>query len=60
MTTKEKVQKFDPSVLTDRELESIVNLAQFEKKSIVVGENIFNWLLPKVNKEIQKRNTEVK
>lgn len=47
---------FDASILTDRELESIKNLAEFERKSLVIGEGIFNLLLPKVEFEIQKRN----
>ena len=55
MTKSEEVKLFDASILTDRELESIKNLAQFERKSIVVGEGIFNLLLPKVEIEIQKR-----
>ena len=50
------IDGFDPSILTDRELESIKNLADFERKSLVVGEGIFNLLLPKVETEIQKRN----
>ena len=52
------IDGFDPSILTDRELESIKNLADFERKSLVVGEGIFNLLLPKVESEIQKRNKE--
>jgi len=55
MTKNEEVQLFDATILTDRELEAIKNLAQFERKSIVVGEGIFNLLLPKVETEIQKR-----
>ena len=51
-----KIDLFDASILTDRELESIKNLADFERKSLVVGEGIFNLLLPKVEGEIQKRN----
>ena len=54
------IDLFDPSILTDRELESIKNLADFERKSLVVGEGIFNLLLPKVETEIQKRNKETK
>ena len=50
------IDLFDPSILTDRELESIKNLADFERKSLVVGEGIFNLLLTKVESEIQKRN----
>ena len=50
------IDGFDATILTDRELESIKNLADFERKSIVVGEGIFNLLLPKVESEIQKRN----
>ena len=50
------IDEFDPSILTDRELESIKNLADFERKSLVIGEGIFNLLLPKVETEIQKRN----
>ena len=50
------IDGFDPSILTDRELESMKNLADFERKSLVVGEGIFNLLLPKVETEIQKRN----
>ena len=52
------IDGFDPSILTDRELESIKNLADFERKSLVIGEGIFNLLLPKVETEIQKRNKE--
>ena len=52
------IDGFDPSILTDRELESIKNLADFERKSLVVGEGIFNLLLPKVETEIQKRNNK--
>lgn len=52
------IDLFDPSILTDRELESIKNLADFERKSLVVGEGIFNLLLPKVESEIQKRNNK--
>jgi len=54
------IDLFDPSILTDRELESMKNLADFERKSLVVGEGIFNLLLPKVETEIQKRNGETK
>lgn len=54
------IDGFDPSILTDRELESIKNLADFERKSLVVGEGIFNLLLPKVETEIQKRNEGTK
>lgn len=54
------IDLFDPSILTDRELESIKNLADFERKSLVIGEGIFNLLLPKVETEIQKRNEGTK
>ena len=54
------IDGFDATILTDRELESIKNLADFERKSIVVGEGIFNLLLPKVESEIQKRNEGTK
>jgi hypothetical protein len=54
------IDGFDPSILTDRELESIKNLADFERKSLVIGEGIFNLLLPKVETEIQKRNEGAK
>ena len=54
------IDEFDPSILTDRELESIKNLADFERKSLVIGEGIFNLLLPKVETEIQKRNEGAK
>lgn len=50
------IDGFDGTILTDRELESIKNLADFERKSLVIGEGIFNLLLPKVETEIQKRN----
>ena len=52
------IDLFDPSILTDRELESMKNLADFERKSLVIGEGIFNLLLPKVESEIQKRNNK--
>lgn len=54
------IDGFDPSILTDRELKSMKNLADFERKSLVVGEGIFNLLLSKVESEIQKRNKENK
>ncbi len=51
-----KAESFDASVLTDRELASLKNLAEVERKTIVIGDGIFNLLLSKVEAEINKRD----
>jgi hypothetical protein len=55
MTIQEKVNSFDPKTCVTSELVAMKNLADFESKTIVVGEGIFNALLPKVNEELKQR-----
>jgi hypothetical protein len=55
MTIQEKVNSFDPKTCVTSELVAMKNLADFESKTIVVGEGIFNALLPKVNEELTQR-----
>jgi hypothetical protein len=55
MTLQEKVNSFDPKTCSTSELAAMKNLADFESKTIVVSEGIFNLLLPKVNEELKQR-----
>jgi len=55
MTLQEKVDSFNPKTCITSELVAMRNLANFESKTIVVGEGIFNALLPKVNDELKQR-----
>jgi hypothetical protein len=55
MTLQEKVDSFNPKSCPTPELIAMKNLADFESKTIVVGEGIFNALLPKVNEELKQR-----
>ena len=55
MTIQEKVDSFDAKSCSTSELVAMKNLANFESKTIVVGEGIFNTLLPKVNDELKQR-----
>jgi hypothetical protein len=55
MTIQEKVNSFDPKTCVTSELVAMKNLADFESKTIVVGEGIFSLLLPKVNEELKQR-----
>jgi hypothetical protein len=55
MTLQQKVESFDAKLCPTPELIAMKNLADFESKTIVVGEGIFNALLPKVNEELKQR-----
>jgi hypothetical protein len=55
MTLQEKVDSFNPKTCITSELLAMRNLADFESKTIVVGEGIFSLLLPKVNEELKQR-----
>jgi hypothetical protein len=55
MTLQEKVDSFNPKTCITSELVAMRNLANFESKTIVVGEGIFSLLLPKVNEELKQR-----
>ncbi len=55
MTLQEKVDSFDVKSCSTSELVAMRNLADFESKTITVGEGIFNTLLPKVNEELTQR-----
>jgi hypothetical protein len=55
MTLQQKVESFDAKSCSTSELIAMKNLSDFESKTIVVGEGIFNALLPKVNEELKQR-----
>lgn len=55
MTVKQKVKLFDATECSTDELIAYRNLADFESKTIVVGDSIFNAILPKVKKELKRR-----
>lgn len=55
MTLQQKFDLFDAKSCPTPELIAMKNLADFESSTIVVGEGIFNALLPKVNEELKQR-----
>ena len=50
------MENFNARELSNTELLAIRNLAQFEQRTIVIGDGIFAKLLPYVEQELQRRN----
>jgi nitrogen regulatory protein PII-like uncharacterized protein len=55
MTKAEEVGRTDLSTASDIELRSLKNLADFERRGVVIGDRVFEMLLPKVEQEIARR-----
>jgi hypothetical protein len=55
MTLQERIDSFDAKSCPTPELIAMKNLDDFESKTIVVGDGIFNALLSKVNSELKQR-----
>ena len=56
MTKAEQVDREDVSRWSDAELRSVFNLADFERRcAVVLGDRVFQMLLPKVQSEISRR-----
>jgi hypothetical protein len=55
MTKAKQIAALDLSSATDAELRAYRNLADFNRRGIVIGDRVFVMMLPKVAAELKRR-----